>query len=162
MELTTKIIEKIQSINPELHAETVEFRGETTIVLPKRFIRPVCQLLKNDSELEFIRLDDVTAIDWAQRTSRFQVIYNLYSFKNSSRIRLAAVVEESDCSIDTVSDIWRSANWYERETFDMYGITFTNHPDHRRMYMPEEFEYHPLRKDFPLMGIPGSIPLPKK
>jgi NADH-quinone oxidoreductase subunit C len=75
---------------------------------------------------------------------------------------LKADVDESDCTIDTVSSVWQAANWHERETYDMYGIKFNNHPDLRRMYMPEEFEYHPLRKDFPLMGIPGSLPLPKK
>ena len=81
---------------------------------------------------------------------------------NNFRLRLKADVDESDCSIETVTSVWRSANFQERETYDMYGIKFNNHPDLRRMYMPEEFEYHPLRKDFPVLGIPGSLPLPKK
>ena len=71
-------------------------------------------------------------------------------------------MDESECNIDSVTSVWKTANWHERETYDMYGIIFNNHPDLRRMYMPEEFEYYPLRKDFPLMGIPGSLPLPKK
>jgi len=75
--------------------------------------------------------------------------------------RIKVDVEETE-NIESVSSVWKTANWHERETYDMYGITFKNHPDLRRMYMPEEFEYHPLRKDFPLMGIPGSLPLPKK
>ena len=75
---------------------------------------------------------------------------------------LKADVDESDCKIDTVSSVWKTSNWQERECYDMYGIKFNNHPDLRRIYMPEEFEYHPLRKDFPLLGIPGSLPLPKK
>ena len=82
--------------------------------------------------------------------------------KYNFRLRLKVDVDESDCTIDSVSSVWQAANWQERETYDMYGIKFNNHPDLRRMYMPEEFEYHPLRKDFPLMGIPGSLPLPKK
>ena len=71
-------------------------------------------------------------------------------------------VEENDCNIDSVSSVWRTSNWQERECYDMYGIKFNNHPDMRRIYMPEDFEYYPLRKEFPLMGIPGSLSLPKK
>lgn len=82
--------------------------------------------------------------------------------KNKFRLKLKSDVDEKDCNIDSVSSVWRAANWQERECYDMYGIIFNNHPDLRRMYMPEDFEYHPLRKDFPLLGIPGSLPLPKK
>jgi NADH-quinone oxidoreductase subunit C len=89
-------------------------------------------------------------------------VYNIFSIKHNFRLRLKAGVDESDGSVDSVSSVWQAANWHERETYDMYGIKFNNHPDLRRMYMPEEFEYYPLRKDFPLMGIPGSLPLPKK
>ncbi|MBI1806028.1 MAG: NADH-quinone oxidoreductase subunit C, partial [Ignavibacteria bacterium] len=71
-------------------------------------------------------------------------------------------VNESDLHVPSVSHVWSTANWHERETYDVYGIIFDGHPDLRRMYMPEEFEYYPLRKDFPLMGIPGSLPLPRK
>jgi NADH-quinone oxidoreductase subunit C len=112
--------------------------------------------------MEFLLCLDITAIDWAKRKNRFTVVYHIYSFKNNFRLRLKADIDESDCAIDTVSSVWKGANWQERETYDMYGIKFNNHPDLRRMYMPEDFEYHPLRKDFPLMGIPESIPLPKK
>jgi NADH-quinone oxidoreductase subunit C len=80
----------------------------------------------------------------------------------SLRLRLQVHLDDNTEEIESVTSVWKSADWYERETFDMYGITFLNHPDLRRMYMPEEFEYHPLRKEFPLLGIPGSLPLPKK
>jgi NADH-quinone oxidoreductase subunit C len=93
---------------------------------------------------------------------RFGVVYNLYSLKNKHRIRLKTFVEEEDPKLPTVTTVWGTANWHERETYDMFGVVFEGHPDLRRVYMPDEFEYFPLRKDFPLMGIPGSIPLPKK
>jgi NADH-quinone oxidoreductase subunit C len=129
--------------------------------LPKQFITQVCSFLKDDPELQFDLCEDVTAIDWAKRSDRFTVVYHIFSITNKFRLRLKADVDESDLNIDTIALIWKTANWHERETFDMYGIKFNNHPDLRRFYMPEEFEYHPLRKDFPLMGIPGSLPLPK-
>jgi NADH-quinone oxidoreductase subunit C len=106
--------------------------------------------------------EDVTAIDEARKKNRFTAVYHIYSFKHNYRLRIKANVDDASCSIDSVTPIYRSAEWYERETYDMFGIKFNNHPDLRRMYMPEEFEYHPLRKEFPVMGIPGSLSLPKK
>ena len=156
--LNTKLKEQF----PELDLEISEFRDEHTVTVPANSIVEVCKYLKTDPELEFIMCMDITAIDWSRRKDRFTVVYNIFSFKNSSRLRLKANIEETESKIDTVSSVWESANWHERETFDMYGIEFNGHPDLRRMYLPEDFEYHPLRKDFPLMGIPGSIPLPKK
>ena len=128
----------------------------------KKILLKFVHFLKSDSELEFNLCEDITAIDWATRKNRFTVVYHIFSIKHNFRLRLKADVDESDCTIDSVSSVWKTANWQERETYDMYGIKFNNHPDLRRMYMPEEFEYYPLRKDFPLMGIPGSLPLPKK
>ena len=154
--------QKLKEQFNEIDFELSEYLDELTIKLPKEHIVKVCEFLKKDSNLEFLLCLDITAIDWAKRKNRFTVVYHIYSFKNNFRLRLKADVDESDCAIDTVSSVWKGANWQERETYDMYGIKFNDHPDLRRMYMPEDFEYHPLRKDFPLMGIPGSIPLPKK
>ncbi len=162
MEFKEILLKKINDQFPELKIDTTVFRDELTISFDKSFILLVCQFLKSNPELEFILCADITAIDWATRKNRFTVVYNLYSFKNNFRVRLKTNVDESDCTIDSVTSVWNSANWQERETYDMYGIKFNSHPDLRRMYMPEEFEYHPLRKDFPLIGIPGSLPLPKK
>ncbi len=139
-----------------------EYRGELTLSLDKKNIVKVCSLLKENPDLQFKLCEDITAVDWAKRHNRFTVVYHIFSLLLNSRLALKANVDESDCNIDTVSSVWKTADWHERETYDMYGIKFNNHPDLRRMYMPEEFEYHPLRKDFPLMGIPGSLPLPKK
>ena len=169
MDIRELVPKKLKEQFNEINFEVSEYLDELTIKLPKEHIVEVCDFLKKDSDLEFLLCQDLTAIDWAKRKNRFTVVYHIYSFKNNFRLRLKADVDESDpaadkadCSIDSVTSVWKGANWQERETYDMYGIKFNNHPDLRRMYMPEDFEYYPLRKDFPLMGIPGSIPLPKK
>lgn len=162
MEFKEKLIERLKEQFPNIEFESSEFRDELTIKFKKEFIIDVCDFLKNDSELQFLYLEDITAIDWATRKNRFTVVYQIFSLKNKFRLRLKCDIEDSESSIESVTSIWSAANWAERETYDMYGIIFNNHPDLRRMYMPEDFEYYPLRKEFPLMGIPGSIPLPKK
>ncbi len=162
MDIKELISNKLKEKFPEINFEVVEYKGELTYSFDKKFIVAVCDFLKKDSELQFVFCEDITAVDWAKRKNRFTVVYHIFSLKNKFRLCLKANVDEEDCKIDTVTSVWKTANWHERETFDMYGITFNNHPDLRRMYMPEDFEYHPLRKDFPLMGIPGSLSLPKK
>jgi NADH-quinone oxidoreductase subunit C len=142
--------------------ESNEFRGELTMIVPKERIVEVCTFLHEDEELHFDLLADLCGIDMYSPTKRFGVIYNIYSLITKHRIRLKTFTEEENPTVPTVSGVWGTANWHERETFDMYGIVFEGHPDLRRMYMPDEFEYHPLRKDFPLMGIPGSLDLPNK
>jgi NADH-quinone oxidoreductase subunit C len=162
MDFKERIPQKIKENLPGINFEQSEYRDELTLYFNKQDVVDVCKFLKNDHELEFLHCEDITAIDWARRKNRFTVVYHIFSLKNKFRLRLKADVDEEECSIDSVSSVWRTANWQEREVFDMYGISFNNHSDLRRMYMPEDFEYHPLRKDFPLIGIPGSLPLPKK
>jgi NADH-quinone oxidoreductase subunit C len=162
MEFKDQVVIKLKEKFSKYNFETAEFRNELTVKLDKKNIVKICQFLKDDEDLQFKLCEDVTAIDWARRKDRFTVVYHIFSLKHNFRLRLKSDVDESDCSIDTVSSVWKSANWAEREAYDMYGIIFKGHPDLRRMYMPEEFEFHPLRKDFPLTGIPGSLPLPKK
>ncbi len=162
MELKELISQKLKDNFPQVELEFSEYRSEFNVKLNKKFINPICKLLKEDSELEFLLCEDVTAVDWAKRKNRFTVVYHIFSLKHNFRLVLKADVDESDCAIDTVSSVWKTSNWQERETYDMYGIKFNNHPDLRRIYMPEEFEYYPLRKEFPLLGIPGSLSLPKK
>lgn len=162
MELKELLHQKLTKNFPETEFEFSEFRNELSVKLNKKNILAVCRFLKEDSDLEFLLCEDVTAVDWAKRKDRFTVVYHIFSIKNNIRLVLKADVDENDCNIDSVTSVWKTSNWQERECYDMYGIKFNNHPDLRRIYMPEEFEYHPLRKDFPLMGIPGSLPLPKK
>jgi NADH-quinone oxidoreductase subunit C len=128
----------------------------------------VAEKLKTDAGMSFDMCIDVTAIDWLdKKDKRFEVVYFLYSNKFKSRVRIKTEIDENDCTCPTLTNVWASANWYERETYDMYGIKFIGHPDLRRFYMPEDYvnpetgePIHPLRKDFPLMGIPDSLPLP--
>jgi NADH-quinone oxidoreductase subunit C len=162
MEFKELILQKLKEKFPQVNFVESEYRGELTVTLPKENIVDVCSFIKTDTDLEFVYCEDITAVDWAKRTNRFTVVYHIFSMKHNFRICLKTDVDEKDCVIDSVSSVWKAANWQERETYDMYGIKFNNHPDLRRMYMPEDFEYHPLRKDFPLMGIPGSLSLPKK
>ena len=162
MELKDLIIQKLNDKFKDIKLEVIEYRNELTIIFDKQNIVNVCKFLKDDEDLQFKLCEDVTAIDWAKTKNRFTVVYHIFSLKNNFRLSLKSNVDESDCTIDSVSSVWKTANWEEREVYDMYGIKFNNHPDLRRMYMPEEFEYHPLRKDFPLMGITGSLTLPKK
>ena len=162
MELQELIIQKLQKNFPGSFIGSNTYMGDLSVKVDKKDIVKICTFLKEDSELLFILCEDVTAIDWSRRKDRFTVVYHIFSFKHNFRLRIKADVDESDCAIDTVSSVWKTANWEEREVYDMFGISFNNHPDLRRIYLPEEFEYHPLRKDFPLMGIPGSLSLPKK
>jgi NADH-quinone oxidoreductase subunit C len=157
-----KVFEKLNIKYADAVLEANEFRSELTIVISKDRIVEVCRFLKEDEGLAFDLLADLCGIDMNTSENRFGVVYNLYSLKNRHRIRLKTFTNEESPKVPSVTSIWGTANWHERETYDMFGILFEGHPDLRRIYMPDEFEYHPLRKDFPLMGIPGSLSLPKK
>ena len=160
--MNEKVLERLKAKFADTAFEANEFRGELTIVIPKERIVEVCKFLKEDNELCFDLLADLCGIDMNTPSNRFGVIYNLYSFTTRHRIRLKTFIEEEHPKVPTVTSVWGTANWHEREAFDMFGIIFEGHPDLRRIYMPDEFEYYPLRKDFPLMGIRGSLDLPKK
>lgn len=162
MQFKELLVEKLKSRFGNSIKEVSEFHGDLSITTDKDSIVKVGKFLKEEDEFQFIMCKDVTAIDWATRKNRFTVVYHIYSLKNNFNLRLKANIEDEPWQIESVTSVWESSNWYERETYDMYGINFTGHPDLRRMYMPEGFQYHPLRKDFPVLGIPGSLPLPKR
>lgn len=156
------IIQKLKTQFPQSIDGSNEFRSDLTVQVKREDIVKVCAFLKNDPELSFDMVIDLCGVDMYRPEGRFEVIYNLYSPKNKKYLRVKVLVDEEDPVVDTVSTVWSGAGWHERETFDMFGIKFEGHPDLRRMYMPEEYEYYPLRKDFPTMGITDSIPLPRK
>ena len=132
------------------HAE----RNEPTLWIAPARIVETCRYLKDQQR--FIRLSAITAVDWLPADPRFEVVYLLHSLDRNLRLRLKCWVAESECGIDSVTEVWRAANWYEREVFDMFGITFRGHPDLRRILMPSDWEGHPLRKDFPVHGYKYS------
>ena len=132
---------------------THSYRGDDTLVVDAARIVDVMKTLRDDSELQMTMLVDLTAVDYLGREPRFEVVYHLRSFKSGARLRVKAPVAEpedgSSPVIDTVTPLWASANWNEREAWDLYGIKFRGHPDLRRILMYEEFVGHPLRKDYP-------------
>ncbi len=160
-----KIIDIAKSVCPELNV--YEHRDQLSLVVPAGKLSELALALKESDETKFDMLVDITAIDWLKREERYEVVYFLYSNQNKSRVRIKVPLKEDSAVCPSLVPIWESANWYERETFDMYGIKFDGHPSLRRFYMPEDFadpatgeSLHPLRKDFPLMGLDGTLPLP--
>ncbi|MEI6279566.1 MAG: NADH-quinone oxidoreductase subunit C [Verrucomicrobiae bacterium] len=133
-----------------------EFRGERTLVLRADSLHDVCAFAKES--LGFDYLIDISSVDHFGAEPRFEVVYELYSMNDGAHLRLKIPVSEDDCEAATVSDIWPTANWHEREVFDLMGIRFQGHPDLRRILMWEGYPYHPLRKDFPLGGRPSDVP----
>ncbi len=117
-----------------------------------------CRFLKNT--LHFIYLNEIIGADRFTSEDRFEVIYHLISLRDRQRIFVKVYVDEEEPLLPTVTHIWKSANWNEREVYDMFGIRFEDHPDLRRIFLPEDFKYYPLRKEFPLLGVPGSLEMP--
>jgi len=133
-----------------------EFRGEISLSVLKSSLRDVCVFAKDS--LGFDYLIDVSSVDHFGDEPRFEVVYELYSMKDGIHLRVKTPVSEDDCEAPTVSDLWATADWHEREVFDMMGIRFANHPDLRRILMWDGYPYHPLRKDFPLEGKASEVP----
>ena len=156
------LIQKLKNSFESSIETLTDFNGTLTICVKKEKLIDICNFLRDDLDLIFDMCKDVVGVDYNRPEYRFEVVYNLYSLKNNFRFLLKTKLEETNLRIPSVVGIWQGANWPEREVFDFYGIIFDGHPDLRRIYMPEDFEYYPLRKEFPLMGIPNSIPLPRK
>ncbi len=158
---STVVPEVVQALRDrfgDVIGEVTVYAGETTVFVEKGVIADVCRFLRDDVGFDY--LSDMVAIDRFSEDDRFEVAYNLVAIRARKRLRLKVRVGEDDPVVPTVTGVWPAAGWHEREAWDMMGIRFDGHPDHRRIYMPEDFEYHPLRKEFPTLGIPGSLPLP--
>jgi len=136
--------------------EKIEFRGETTFAILASDLREVAKFCRDD--LSFDYLLEITSVDNFGEEPRFEIVYELYSMTLAIHLRLKLRVSEDDGEVPTVSDIWPTANWHERETYDMMGLQFTGHPDLRRILMWDGYPYFPLRKEFPLEGLPSDMP----
>jgi NADH-quinone oxidoreductase subunit C len=136
--------------NPEYLTDVKFDRGELTLTVPAEHIVAVGQILK--AKQQYVRLSTVTGVDWYPAEPRFEVIYHLHSLERNLRLRVKCKLPGANPEIDSLTGVWRSANWYERETFDLFGIRFRNHPDLTRIMLPEDWEGHPLRKDYPVTG----------
>ncbi len=135
-------------------------RGDAVVCIRREGMLDFFRLLKLDAELRFDYLVNVTAVDWMDtHESRYEVVYHLMSLAQGHRLRIKVAVPEDDAHVESVSALWSGANFMEREVWDMYGIIFRHHPDQRRILMYEEFEGHPLRKDYPVQGKQPRIPL---
>ena len=158
---TTRVPEVIDALRTEFGDDIHDvdrYANEDTVYVEKKRIQDICRYLKEEEDFEYFV--DLGGIDNFTDEDRYEVFYNIVSVERQKRIRLKVRVDEDDMRVPSVTDIYRAANWNEREAYDMFGFEFVDHPDPRRMYMPEDFEYHPLRKEFPQLGVPGSLPLP--
>jgi NADH-quinone oxidoreductase subunit C len=144
--ILTKLVERF----PDSILETHSYRGDDTAIVKKEDILKICTFLRDDETLLFNFMMDLTAVDFLGKEPRFEVVYHLYSLKYNKRLRIKARVSEPDCCIDSIVSVWPGSNWFEREVFDMYGISFTGHPELRRILLYEGFQGHPLRKDYPV------------
>jgi NADH-quinone oxidoreductase subunit C len=158
---TTRVPEVIDALRTEFGDDIHDvdrYANEDTVYVEKKRIQDICRYLKEEENFEYFV--DLGGIDNFTDEDRYEVFYNIVSVERQKRIRLKVRVDEADMRVPSVTDIYRAANWNEREAYDMFGFEFVDHPDPRRMYMPEDFDYHPLRKEFPQLGVPGSLPLP--
>jgi len=127
-------------------------REEMTIYVSRSCLREACVLLKEDPSCDFNYLSDVTCVDWYPQEPRFEVIYHLFSISKKERVRLKVRLSGDSPVVESVTSIWPGANYAEREVYDLFGVRFTGHPYLRRLLMPEDWEGHPLRKDYPVEG----------
>ena len=154
------VVQKVQEKYPDAILDVSDARGELTITARKDGIYALMAFLKNDPELAYNFLADVTAVDYSLMEdvlmtydyARFMVVYHLLSTEKKERLRIKVPLHEKELNIPSMASIWKVANWLERETYDMFGITFEDHPDLRRILMPDDYEGYPLRKDYPLRG----------
>jgi NADH-quinone oxidoreductase subunit C len=153
--LPPPFIPALQRAQPDVVEQVCWFVGDWTLIVARERLLEVMRWLRDDPAARFDFLSDVTATDWPSRPQRFDVIYALYSIPLRHRVRVKVRAGESD-PVASVTPVWPAANWLEREVWDMFGVRFEGHPDLRRILMPEEWQGHPQRKDYPLEG-PGEL-----
>jgi NADH-quinone oxidoreductase subunit C len=159
------VVERLRAWNPKAVAEVIQFRGETTVVVPRELLRGAAERCRQDAALQFNLLSDATCVDRFPIEPRFELNYHLVSIARRDRARLRVRLAGKDPVVDSLMPVWPGANWLEREVFDLFGIHFTGHTDLRRILLPEDWEGHPLRRDYPVEGfrdVPSSGALFRK
>ena len=149
---THPAVARLLAWNPSAVVGVKFDREEMTIYIDRANIREACALLRDDPECAFNFLSDLTCVDWYPAEPRFEVIYHLLSISKTERVRLKVRLDSASPAVESLTSLWSGANYFEREVFDLFGIRFTGHPYMRRILMPEEWEGHPLRKDYPVEG----------
>ncbi len=150
-EVLHDFVNKIKEENSAWVADVKDALGEVTVTVPRESIVDVCVFLKNKQGFDL--LADLCGADrGVEEDPRFEVNYHLFSTKHHNRLRLKVLLSEDEPNVNSVSNIWKTANWHERETYDLVGIIFEGHPDLRRILLPSDFDGHALRKDYPLRG----------
>lgn len=146
--LDSELLKRLRERFADAIGEAILDRKQAIIKVSSVRLLEICRYLRDDEKFDF--LTDLTALDWPKRERRFDVVYNLYSFPKNERLRLKAEVGENQ-KIASVVPVWSAANWLERECFDMFGIVFEGHPDLKRILLPDEWQGHPLRKDYDIL-----------
>ena len=149
---TNPVVAKLRSWSANAIEEVIEYRGDTTIVVPRKVLRSVAEQCRDTEELKFNLLTDATAVDRYPLEPRYELNYQLVSIPLKQKLRIRVKLSANDPVVDSLFAVWKGANWLEREIFDMFGIQFTGHPDLRRILLPDDWEGHPLRKDYPIEG----------
>jgi NADH-quinone oxidoreductase subunit C len=147
------VVEQLRAWNSKAIEDVIEFRGETTIVVPRQMLRETATRCLQDPQLQYNFLTDATCVDRFPMEPRFEVSYHLVSIPRRDRLRLKTKLSGSDPVMDSLVPVWPGANWLEREIFDLFGIRFTGHPDLRRILLPVDWEGYPLRRDYPVQGF---------
>ena len=145
------VAEQLRGWNANAVSEVIEFHGETTIVVPRELLRASAEYCR--ANLQFNFLSDATSLDRFPVEPRFELNYHLVSIPNKTKIRLRTRVSGADPVVDSVVPVWPGAGWLEREIYDLMGIRFNGHPDLRRILLPDDWEGHPLRRDYPTEGF---------
>jgi NADH-quinone oxidoreductase subunit C len=149
---TNAVVAGLRAWSANVIEEVIEFRGETTVVVARKNLRSLAERCRDDQALQFNLLTDATCVDRFPMEPRYELNYQLVSIPLRQKVRIRVPLGGHDPVVDSMVPVWPGANWLEREIFDLFGIQFTGHPDLRRILLPDDWEGHPLRKDFPVEG----------
>ncbi len=144
------MLDKLQEMFPGAISDAVIFRNLPSITVTKEYLVPLCEFLKSEEGGGYRFLTDETAVDYAKREKRFDIVYHLYSFTGNNRLRLKVIAGEGE-KVPSVAGVWPTANWLEREVYDMFGVEYEGHPDLKRILLPDGWTGHPLRKDHDIL-----------